>query len=253
MIEPVVGHVAGGGTPGLGLLFLHALPLDAGMWSAQADILPGSTYAPTLYGEGNDLRDWARSALGQVRERRMVVVGCSVGGSCAIEVACLAPERIAALVLIGTKAGHRPDPQLRDHVLRVLGEEGVAPAWKTFWASLVGRGNAGARSAARNIALGCSAADLARGVIAFHSRMDRQHQLAAFSCPVTFVTGAEDIAPGPAASARQAALPRNGRLEIVRDCGHYVPMERPAELNAILRRVIAAAEVTDGGSGGPNC
>jgi pimeloyl-ACP methyl ester carboxylesterase len=40
---------------------------------------------------------------------RLIVVGCSVGGSCALELAVAAPDRIAALVLIGTKAERRPD------------------------------------------------------------------------------------------------------------------------------------------------
>ncbi len=97
----------------LELLFLHALPLDGTMWTAQTRLMPGSTYTPTLYSFGRSIEAWAAAALKLAKGNRIVVVGCSVGGSCALEIAAAAPSRIAALILIGTKAAHRPDPALQ--------------------------------------------------------------------------------------------------------------------------------------------
>jgi pimeloyl-ACP methyl ester carboxylesterase len=94
----------------LQLLFLHALPFDGSMWAAQAQLLPGSTFTPTLYPFGDSVEAWAAVALKVAKGDRLIVVGCSVGGSCALELALAAPNRVAALVLIGTKAAHRPDP-----------------------------------------------------------------------------------------------------------------------------------------------
>ena len=223
---------------GLALLFLHALPLDGRMWSAQADLLPHATYAPTLYALGDSLTEWAAAALAQVRENRIVVVGNSVGGSCALEVARLAPDRVEALVLIGTNARHRPNPELHARALGILAEGGVEAGWQAFWHALFAGGNDAARSTGRRLALGCTAEDIARGVTVFHTRPDLEATLGAFEGPVVYVTGAEDIAPGPESSARQAGLARNGRLVVIEGCGHYVPLERPAELNAILAEVI---------------
>lgn len=95
-----------------GLLFLHARPLDGSMWAARVDLLPGAAWAATLYGLGDTIGAWALRALQLASSERLLVVGCSVGGPCALEGAALAPERIAALVLIGTKAAHRPEPAL---------------------------------------------------------------------------------------------------------------------------------------------
>ena len=209
------------------------------MWSAQADLLPGSTYAPTLYGYGDTMHAWATVALRPLTEERIIVVGNSVGGSCALEVASIAPERVAALVLIGTNARHRPNPELHASALHILGEAGVEAAWATFWNPLFADGNVGARSEARQLALSHSAQDIARGVSVFHTRPDREALLAALRMPVIFVSGASDTAPGPESSARQTGLARSGRLHVIENCGHYVPMERPDELNAILRDVIA--------------
>jgi len=222
----------------LALLFLHALPLDGSMWSAQVDLLPYPTYTPTLYGAGDCLTEWAAEALALVRERRIVVVGNSVGGSCALEVARLAPDRIEALVLIGTNARHRPNPELHIRALRLLAEGGIEVAWQTFWHPLFSDGNDAARSVGQQLALAHSTEDIARGVAVFHTRPDLEETLGEFDGPVVYVSGAEDVAPGPESSARQAALARHGRLVVIEGCGHYVPLERPAELNAILREVM---------------
>src|SRR5262245_28737915 len=109
----------------LEMLFLHALPLDGSMWAVQQRLLPGPACAPTLYSFGDSIAAWAAGALSLVQGDRLVVIGCSVGGSCAFEIAAIAPERVAALVLIGTKAGHRPDPALHAGALRTIADKGL--------------------------------------------------------------------------------------------------------------------------------
>ncbi|MDK1389512.1 hypothetical protein QN224_29465 [Sinorhizobium sp. 8-89] len=55
------------------LLLLHALPLDGSMWADQLDLLPGETYAPTLYGFGDRVEDWAAEAL-RLPKRKLVEI-----------------------------------------------------------------------------------------------------------------------------------------------------------------------------------
>lgn len=224
----------------LGLLFLHALPLDGRMWTAQTALFPDRSCAPTLYGLGNTLSDWAANALAEMRQQRFIVVGCSVGGSCALQVARIAPSRVAALILIGTNARHRPNPEFHARALRILEEGGVAAGWDAFWHPFFAGGNEAARSEGRRLAMSHSAQDIARGTTVFHTRPDLEHVLADFVGPVVYVTGDVDVAPGPESSARQAGLARNGRLHVIEGCGHYVPLERPEELNGILLEVMAA-------------
>jgi len=226
---------------GLELLFLHALPLDGAMWAAQARLLQGSNRAPTLYRFGNSIEAWAAGALSVTKGQRLIVVGCSVGGSCALEVATIAPDRVAAIVLIGAKAAHRPDPALHDAALRTIAANGLGAAWSDYWGPLFSP--AASRVViddARRLMLAQPSADIARGVSVFHTRPSRTDVLSTFPRPVVVITGADDVAPGRATSTAQAALALRGRLHVIPDCGHYVPLERPEQLNAILEAVIEA-------------
>ena len=223
----------------LGLLFLHALPLDGSMWGACADLLPGSTDAPDLYGLGDTVEDWAAEVLKAAKGERLIVVGCSVGGSCAIEVAAAAPGRVAALVLIGTKAGHSPDPKLHAEALDLIEREGLAAAWERYWEPLFSQStDRRVVEAARSTALAIQPEDIAHGVTAFHSRPSRALFVSKCPIPMTVVTGEDDVAPGLQSSAALAAAAPRGSLHVIPSCGHYVPLERPDALRAILKDVI---------------
>tara|TARA_E500000318_G_scaffold88124_2_gene85259 strand:- start:327 stop:1061 length:735 start_codon:yes stop_codon:yes gene_type:complete len=223
------------------LLFLHALPLDGTMWAGQMHLLPGATYAPNLYSLGETVQEWAAAALKLVTGDHLIVVGCSVGGSCAIEFAAMAPERVAALVLIGTKADRQPNPVLHASAVRMLREDGMARAWETYWAPLFSRSaDKQILSEAEELALALPIEDVARGVTAFHTRPSRADFLSNFKRPVIVITGVEDIAPGHKISAAQAEAAPLGALRVIPNCGHYVPIEQPDALNAILREVIEA-------------
>lgn len=223
------------------LVLLHALPFGGAMWDAlTARLEPGcAVVAPDLADLGESIVDWGAAVLDLVPAGPLTVVGCSVGGSCAVEVAIRAPRRVRHLVLIGTKPGHRPEPELRDEALRVLATEGLAAAWERWWDPLLGPDTAPAvRAAARAQALAQDVTAVARAVRAFHGRPDRSDWPRAASCPVDVVEGAHDRP----ARAREltAALPA-GRLHVVPDVGHYVPIEAPARLAAVVAAALAPA------------
>jgi len=226
----------------LGILFLHALPLDGSMWASQMDILPGCTHAPTLYSFGTTLKDWATKALAGTRHDRLIIVGCSIGGSCALEVAQLAPDRVAALVLIGTKPKHWPQPDLRDEALTMIANEGLATAWDKYWAPLFSQNTEQSIvQYARDNMLRLQPRDVANGVSVFHARDSGDLFVSECNIPITVVTGEDDVAPGIKLSRQVAASAQTGSLHVVPRCGHYVSLEQPEALREILLGVIAAS------------
>lgn len=226
-------------TADLGLLLLHALPLDGSMWESFKDILPNRTYAPTLYDAGKSIEEWAQTALQQATSERLIVVGCSVGASCALEIAAAAPDRVAALILIGCKADHNPDTVLHKTAVELINKHGVDLAWDKYWRPLFSKfTEAGVIERARNNALKLGQQSIANGVTVFHTRPSRGQFLAQCDIPIVIVTGEEDVAPGIEKSLALSNSVRNGSLHIIPKCGHYVPIEQPQAIETIISDAI---------------
>ena len=223
----------------LTLLLLHPLPLDGSVWSPSFWDLADNVVAPTLYSAGPSLTEWARAALRSVGGEDLFVIGNSVGGSCALEVANLARDRVRGVILIGAKAGIRPEPAFRDEAVRLLRHEGIDAAWHRYWAPLFAREADPvvvdrARSIARTIGIELQV----NGVVAFHTRPDRSALLAELEVPVTIVRGEHDRIPKDA--ERLASTLSHGAFVEVPGAGHYVPLEQPDRLLDIARAAIDA-------------
>ena len=221
------------------LLLLHPLPLDGSIFSEGLRSLADGCVAPTLYGEGDDLIAWAGAGLDEVGDGPVVVVGNSIGGSCAIEVARLAPTKVKALVLCGAKAGHRPEPAFRDEALSVLENQGLDAALERYWRPLFGPNvPADVVHRAWLAASGQGAESIASGVRAFHGRQDREDFLRSWPQPVVLISGEYDI--NPQAGQRLALRLPQGTFRLVHGVGHYVPLEAPDVLATVTAELLAS-------------
>ena len=208
------------------------------MWAAEMDLVPGRTVAPPLYRFGPSIHDWATGVLESVGSEPLILVGCSTGGSCALEVAAAAPDRVALVVLVGAKAGVRPEPKFRDTALRRLADEGMAAAGEPYWRPLFGpNAPAGVVSAARQIALSQSVDDMANGVRAFHDRRDLTEFAMTWPRPIFVIGGAQDPTFNVEAAAEVTRAP-NRAVHLVPDCGHYVNLEQPSVFRELITDAI---------------
>lgn len=219
-------------------VFLHAFPLDRRMWRAEIDRLGPAAYAPDLYAFGETMDAWAAGVLAHAANGPLVVVGCSMGGSCALEVVRQAPERVAAVVLVGASARHRPDPIDRDHYLdatRVGGAEGV---WSALAPRLFGADtHPEIIERAATIARQQHAENLMRAIRVFHSRRDAMDVVASWDGPLIVVSGDADTFVPPAKSHATVANSVRGIARIIPSCGHYVNLEQPVAFARILSDV----------------
>jgi hypothetical protein len=184
------------------LVLLHPLPLDGSIWTDQVTGLVDDWIAPTLFPFGRRHpgvgRCGARPGRGRSDHGRRELVG----GSCAIEVALLAPTQVKALVLSGAKAGHRPEPALRDEALRVLSESGVDAVWYRYWKPLFGpHVDHTTVARAHRLASRQGTEAIAAGVRAFHGRRDRDGFIDDWQGPVWVVEGQHDIRPDRATAS----------------------------------------------------
>jgi pimeloyl-ACP methyl ester carboxylesterase len=221
------------------LIFLHAFPLDGRMWDGQRslDLGSGPVRCPSLYAGGHRMADWARVVLDDHdnHDDPLVVVGLSMGGSCALEMARQAPDRIAALVLVGSKAGVRHDPVARDHYIARLRAGGVAALWDEMVPGLfTDRTDPGVVDTVKSIAGDQDTGDLIRAVRAFHDRDDLSPVVASWPKPLLVIGGDEDGYVSVEKSTGIARSAPHGRLHIHRRCGHFPNLEQPDEFNAVL-------------------
>ncbi len=224
------------------IVFLHALPLDGRMWAAQIERYEGRAIAPTLYLFGSSLRDWSSGVLDAAHDGSLIIIGCSVGGLCALEVARAAPVQVLGVVLIGAKAGVRPEPAFRDEAVRYIRTHGVAAAWDKYWRPIFGRNaDDAAVDAARELALAQSADDLVDGIFAFHNRDDFTDFARTWRGTIISINGDQDHTPSAAANADWTSL-RNRGAQVVDDCGHYVSLEQPQRFAALLDDAISCIE-----------
>jgi len=218
------------------IAFLHALPFDARMWEPQLEAFAEhELHAPTLYDLGSSFDEWALGVLKAV-PGRFAAVGASMGGYTAAAIARLAPERLEAIVMVGSRADADPPERapLREEWIRIVREQGGEGLWqaqaKDFFApgtprEIVERGH--------RIATEQDPAALERAIGAIRDRPDSTEAVTN-GVPLLVVGGDADPMIQPSVEEQLAAASSNGRVEILEGCGHLPSMERPDEFNGIL-------------------
>ena len=210
------------------IVVLHAFPLDERMWEPQQPVLAEhDAYAPNLYSlGGNSLAGWAERILDDV-DGEFVVVGASMGGFVAFQLARIAPERIRGMLLVGSRAG--ADPPER----KVVREEAIG--------TLRGSGiDAWAPSAPAPPSPERTVDELVRALEAVRDRPDSIDVVRSFERPLWIAVGDDDpYLPLDEAREIVAAAP-NGRLEVFEDTGHFPNRDRPERFNELLREFLSA-------------
>jgi 3-oxoadipate enol-lactonase len=222
------------------VVLLHAFPLDSLMWEPQHEALAGhEVLAPDLYGFGSSMEEWAGAILPQI-DGDFVVVGASMGGYCALALTRLAPERVRALVLVGSRAD--PDtPERREAravTIERLREGGPEALWEDMRPKLFPEdADPAVVEGARELALAQDPDGLVRALGAIRDRPDSTDVVESLEAPVLVAVGDDDpYVPIEVADAL-AARARDGRIEVYRS-GHLLSLERPDEFNRALSALL---------------
>jgi pimeloyl-ACP methyl ester carboxylesterase len=231
------------------ILLLHALPLDERQWTRELQLYPIESIAPRLYSLGSSLEQWARAVLETVGRERLIVVGNSVGGSCALEIARLAPRQVEALLLMGTKAGHRPEPEFSAKFIESLDRDPSGTVFRWVEELLAPNCAPAIRERVHTIAQSQAVDDLIRGVRVFHMRPDAADVVANWKRPLIWIRGSMDRVQTAFSEFRESQIAsdriaKNAKSNLQRsiilpDCGHFVNLEQPQSFREILQDVLA--------------
>ena len=233
----------------LPLVLLHAFPLDSRMWNAIRGPLASRFRVITADQRGlgrsplpesdrePDLADAARDVLAlldRLELDRVVLGGCSMGGYLAMAVLRLAPERVAGLILIDTKAtADTPEAaQSRLDVAARVEAEGIE-GWlvEANLANLLAPGTSEDLVATvREIIETQPPAGIAWTARALRTRPDSVELLRGTEIPALVIVGELDaVTPIEAANVMVEALP-DVTFVVVPGVGHLTPLEAPADV-----------------------
>ncbi len=209
---------------------------DPDLWT---DMVPdlemlGSLHYGDVY-EDDTLEGMAWRVLATAPER-FVLVGFSMGGFVARVLTLMAPERVAGVAFIASsargysdeetarrKAGYRPGdrpPRTAGAISTALGlhpDREKDPVLLDRLRSMQRR--LGPEVRKRQAAL---------------VRRDGYADLEHIACPALVVACRQDRLRSFAETERMAAHLPHARFEVIEDCGHMAPLERPRELAALL-------------------
>lgn len=223
------------------VLCTHGYSLTGAMWQADAAALAdgyrvatwdirghghsASPDDPAAYSKVLALGDMT-ALLDELGADRAVLMGHSLGGYLSLSFHVEHPERVRALVLVGTGPGYR-NPDARAG-WNAQAEERARQFETHGLASLDGApGHGGRHTSARGLALA------ARGILAQHDGLVME-DLPNIRVPTLIVVGADDKPFIGASEYMEKRIPGSRRV-VLPDAGHMPNVDQPARFQAELR------------------
>ena len=227
------------------LVMIPAFGCDAGLYDEVAGRLEEAVEVRSHVATQDSFGAMVAGLLAHAPER-FVILGTSMGGRLALEVALAAPERVEGLVVIGAGAGAVADPAAglrRSARIRGGEKQQVLIEMGNMIAHLPGPRGPATREAFITMAQAMDPETLARQSDALAHRTDKWGRLGEISCPVLCLWGVHDqFSPASDGQRIAAAVPRGDYVELS-ECGHFPTLEYPDESAAALERWLQAAVV----------
>jgi 3-oxoadipate enol-lactonase len=227
------------------IALLHALPLDERMWEAQRDALRDhDVVTPNLYSlAGESMDDWALGLLREIPDDA-VIVGASMGGYAALALAKLAPHRLRALVLAGSRADADTPERKADRLETIarIQAGGAEALWDKMAPLLTAGASEDVVRRMHGMALEQRAEDLVRAVRAIRERDDSTDVVARLDAPLLVVVGDQDALFAPEEARALAGTAPNGRAVVLDGAGHLPNLQQPDRFNAELLRFLDELE-----------
>ena len=228
-------------------LLLHGIGGRAALWAPTvAALAPRPVIAmdmPGYDGRHPALTSFAALADAAVAlfEGQADLVGHSLGGMIALEIALRHPERVRRLVIVASSPafGSR-DPAFREAFLaarqKPLDEgQGMAGVAAALVPAMLGPAADPADGPAAAIAAMASVNEAAyRTTLSLLTSFDRRADLPRVTQPTLLIAGEADGTAPPRGMARMAEAMPNARLLVIPGVGHLLPLEAPGAFHRAL-------------------
>ena len=241
--------LSGTGPP---VVLLHGWACHRRFWDEQVRALSQShtVLAPDFRGHGESetpeggytlerLAEDVHDVMSALEMRPAAVVGHSMGGMVAQQLAVTHSENLSALALVATAAA---DPERQLISVRISSEatevgyrtalERHLPGWFSQDADpeMFEWVKSQMMKTPERVAL---------SLVDDYKDLDLRADLPGVRVPVLVIAAASDASTVPARSEEIARLIPGARLVVISVAGHFVQLERPAEVNSALRKFLA--------------
>lgn len=227
------------------LVMIPAFGCDAGLYDGVTGRLGETVEVQSHVATQDSFGAMVAEVLALAPER-FAILGTSMGGRLALEVALAAPERVQGLVVIGAGAGAVADQVAgfrRSSRIRGGEKQQVLIEMGNMVSHLAGPRGPATREAFISMAQAMDPETLARQSDALARRTDLWARLGSISCPVLCLWGVHDkFSPAEDGKRMAASVPRGEYVELP-ECGHFPTLEYPDETAAVLERWLQAAVV----------
>ncbi len=251
-------EVAGAGAT---VTLIHAGIADTRMWDAQFAALAGryrvirydqrgygQTTAPTMpFSRVDDLS----ALLDQLGVERTALIGCSMGGTLALDYTLTHPEQVAALVTVASDpSGYLPAGAPPPLVMKLIeaseqGDlEGMARAAVLIWGVGENRQPEQVDQRVRDLIYAMSLIGFRNQASVGEERGIEPpaiERLGEVHVPTLIIDGAEDYPTTHTAGELMARGIPGARRRLIADAAHLPGLERPDELNRLLLDFLRAA------------
>ncbi|MCZ2438755.1 MAG: alpha/beta hydrolase [Burkholderiales bacterium] len=230
------------------VLLLPGLLCDEAVWRHQVAALAGQHCVIPSWGLARSIGEMAGIALAATAAPELAVVGHSMGGRVALEIARRAPERVGRMALLDTgmdplaagEAGRR-EVAGRQALLQTARTQGMRAMGQVWARGMVHPDHL--ESAVFEDILAMierrSADEFAAQIEALIQRPNAREVLAGLRCPTLLACGRQDQWSPLARHEEMQRLCPVAELAVIEHSGHMSTMEQPAAVSALLRDWLA--------------
>jgi pimeloyl-ACP methyl ester carboxylesterase len=227
------------------LVLIPGLMCDQSVWVAQSEALAARGFEVSVASHGmSDSLVSMASAILAAHTGTLLLVGHSMGGRVALEIARQAGARLQGVALLDTgfrarspdEAGER-ERQGRLKLLEQARSEGIramALVWLRGMLHPSRLVDAQLIEAIVSMFERRSVPEFGAQIQALLQRPDASGLLPQIACPTLLLCGEQDLWSPPQQHREMQQLIPGSRLVVVPRCGHMSPMEQPQAVNAAL-------------------
>jgi 3-oxoadipate enol-lactonase len=256
--DGIASAVRYAGNRGPALVFVHGVGSTAAIWDRQLNAFSDDHRALAIELRGNgvpkpepDPQAITRSgyaadviaALDALGVERATIVGCSLGGVVAFELWARVPERIEAMVILGSFAAYPNARAYADGVCNAVRTAGTMDVFARDRASRLG---AMPENRLRETLDQMASKSVASYLAATEATWTGNYReiLPTIDVPALVCAGENDVIAPPLLSREIADGIVDCELAMIPHAGHIANADNPDAFNALLRRFLAKAAVS---------